>query len=95
MQIRKVENTLSQTVVAVKDGQSGTDGCDQVVVDGGRDIIAKERGFTCGGIVARLGKEDIPFDGTGKRAGERVPVGVEFRVELPECGPAHLAVGTL
>ncbi len=82
----ELQHAAAQLEVPEQRREVRADGGDEIVVDGGRDIVAKERGFARGGVIAGAGGEDIGADGMGERRGERVGVVAEFGVKLVEGG---------
>ena len=55
---------------------------DQLVVDGDRHIVVKQRSINGAGMMANAGRIDVAFVGAGERGGERVGMGLVLGIVL-------------
>jgi hypothetical protein len=79
-------------VVPVERGEMTVHRVDQIVVHRHGHVVWEQRGVQRTGKVAGAGIVDVALDGTGKRRGERILVGGELLIVLPECRLAHVAI---
>ena len=91
--LRQSEQAAADAEVAMPDREVLPDGVEQVVEDGGRDVVSGQRRLQRRVIAARAGVEDVALDRAGQGGGEGVAEGeVGVGRLLPGLLP-HAAVG--
>ena len=85
----ELEDAAAELEITEEGRKVCADGADEIVIDGRRDIVAKEGGVAGGGIMAGARGEDIAANGVGEGGGEGVGVVAKLGVELVEGGLAQ------
>src|SRR6188472_767137 len=92
MELVETEDAATQFIIAKERREIAAHRADQALIDGHRDVIAKQRSCERGWMITRAGAEDVGFDRIRQRSGERELVILEFLIKLMKGAQAEIVI---